>query len=253
MKKPRVNDPCPCGSGKKYKKCCRDRPVASPETLFEKIAAGKIPFGARIINDSGEVSSMELHGASVTRDGVTTVLIEDKLVISTNTTPGDPTKRAAATLSVPIDGTSPGTITTHGNASVANSQKAPGIAIAGGKKKLKASKDGFFVVVCIQVQRNTGLPFVQVFFGREGQSEAPDASGVKPRPHVEFHPDGNGKFIRIGGHDCEIEGHMEYLAAARTVRPQVVRVRSVELSVTAEIIFSTESPDTYLVKEIRFV
>ena len=24
------NDPCPCGSGKKYKKCCLDRPTPSP-------------------------------------------------------------------------------------------------------------------------------------------------------------------------------------------------------------------------------
>ena len=23
------NDPCPCGSGKKYKKCCRDKDVAA--------------------------------------------------------------------------------------------------------------------------------------------------------------------------------------------------------------------------------
>ena len=23
------NDPCPCGSGKKYKKCCRDKDIAS--------------------------------------------------------------------------------------------------------------------------------------------------------------------------------------------------------------------------------
>jgi hypothetical protein len=29
MPKPPVNDPCPCGSGKKYKKCCKDAPVPS--------------------------------------------------------------------------------------------------------------------------------------------------------------------------------------------------------------------------------
>jgi len=46
---------------------------------------------------------------------------------------------------------------------------------------------------------------------------------------------------------------MQYSGAARTVRPQVVRVRSVELSVTAEVVFATESTDTHVVKEIRFV
>ena len=30
MNKVGRNDPCPCGSGKKYKKCCIDKPV--PET-----------------------------------------------------------------------------------------------------------------------------------------------------------------------------------------------------------------------------
>ena len=28
-KKVGPNDPCPCGSGKKYKKCCRDKDIAS--------------------------------------------------------------------------------------------------------------------------------------------------------------------------------------------------------------------------------
>ena len=27
-KKVGPNDPCPCGSGKKYKKCCRDKDIA---------------------------------------------------------------------------------------------------------------------------------------------------------------------------------------------------------------------------------
>ena len=26
------NDPCPCGSGKKYKKCCRDKDIAEGRT-----------------------------------------------------------------------------------------------------------------------------------------------------------------------------------------------------------------------------
>lgn len=30
MKRPRRNDPCPCGSGKKYKRCCLERDVALP-------------------------------------------------------------------------------------------------------------------------------------------------------------------------------------------------------------------------------
>ena len=31
-KKVGPNDPCPCGSGKKYKKCCRDKDIANGMT-----------------------------------------------------------------------------------------------------------------------------------------------------------------------------------------------------------------------------
>ena len=31
--KPRRNDPCPCGSGKKYKNCCQDLPSPSTTSL----------------------------------------------------------------------------------------------------------------------------------------------------------------------------------------------------------------------------
>jgi len=37
--KPKVNFPCPCGSGKKYKKCC-GAPVPSPITVDPKIVTG---------------------------------------------------------------------------------------------------------------------------------------------------------------------------------------------------------------------
>lgn len=36
MNKPGRNDPCPCGSGKKFKKCCLDKPhQPSPELLAD--------------------------------------------------------------------------------------------------------------------------------------------------------------------------------------------------------------------------
>jgi tetratricopeptide (TPR) repeat protein len=38
MAKPGRNDPCPCGSGKKYKRCCLDKDVAA-ELELERLAA----------------------------------------------------------------------------------------------------------------------------------------------------------------------------------------------------------------------
>jgi SEC-C motif/Protein of unknown function (DUF2384) len=34
MRKPGRNDPCPCGSGKKYKRCCHNRPVTQPDDFL---------------------------------------------------------------------------------------------------------------------------------------------------------------------------------------------------------------------------
>jgi hypothetical protein len=216
------------------------------------IAGGEIPVTAQVRSTNGESSSMEISNASFTRDGVTTVLVDDTIVLSTNSTSGDRTSNAAASLSVPVDGTSLGTIHTHGNASVSNSGRYPAVAVAGGRKKLKHSKNGLFVVVKKQRQRDTGLEYIQVFFGHEGQSEDLDETGTKPRPHIDLHPDGNGKYIRLSGHDCKIESQMVYSGATRTVQPDVLRIRSIELGVTAEVVFSTQNRDEYVVQEIRF-
>ena len=41
----KVNDPCPCGSGKKYKRCCKDKP--QPESLspnqLKVVPLSKVP------------------------------------------------------------------------------------------------------------------------------------------------------------------------------------------------------------------
>lgn len=40
------NDPCPCGSGKKYKQCCLQKPANGTKTYT---AAGKRKFKAKVI------------------------------------------------------------------------------------------------------------------------------------------------------------------------------------------------------------
>lgn len=44
------NDPCPCGSGKKYKACCMKAPAAT----------GKKPFKAKVIGNTGQKTSFDL-------------------------------------------------------------------------------------------------------------------------------------------------------------------------------------------------
>lgn len=46
-KKTGRNDPCPCGSGKKYKNCCVDKPIRKP-----------LPFKATLLSKPKEVDLM---------------------------------------------------------------------------------------------------------------------------------------------------------------------------------------------------
>ncbi|MCD6153177.1 MAG: SEC-C domain-containing protein [Syntrophobacterales bacterium] len=45
MKKPGRNDPCPCGSGKKYKKCCLNDPAMAGTFIYTDldILSNKVP------------------------------------------------------------------------------------------------------------------------------------------------------------------------------------------------------------------
>lgn len=221
--------------------------------LFEKISSGQLPFTAQIISKSGEPGSMEVSRASITQNGRTTVLLDEKVTLATNSTHGDKTTSSVASISIPIDGSSPGAIRTLGNASVSNAAKPQTIALVGGVKKLKAtSNSGLFVVARIGLQRDTQIAYFDFLFGMRGQSENVDESGEKSRPHIALYPDGNGKLIRLSGHNCEIEGDMQYHAETRQVLPQQLRIKSPDLGETIEVTFSTENPTHVVLNAIRF-
>lgn len=221
--------------------------------LFEKLSSGQLPFRAEIISQSGEVSSMEVHHASITQDGRTTVLLDEKVTLSTNSTQGDKTTTSSASISIPSDGLSSGAIRTVGNASVSNIARPQTIALAGGVKKLKAnSESGLFVVARVGQQRDTQIQYFDFLFGVRGQSESVDESGEKQRPHIALYPSGNGKFIRLSGHNCEIEGDMQYNAGTRQVLPQQLRIKSTDFGETIEVTFSTEISEQVVLHAIRF-
>ena len=244
---------CHCGSGKKYKRCCRAKDEGM-RNLFEKLASGQLPFTAQIRSHSGESSSMEVHHASMTQDGRTTVLLDEKITLSTNSTSGDKTTTSAASISIPTDGFSLGAIRTVGNASVSNIANHPKISLAAGVKKLKAtSESGLFVVARTGLQRDTQIEYFDFLFGVSGQTERVDDSGEKQRPHITIYPDGNGKFIRLTGHSCEIESDMQYSSEARQVLPQLLRIKSLDTGQTIEVVFSTEAPNVVVLNELHFI
>jgi tetratricopeptide (TPR) repeat protein len=57
MKKPGRNEPCPCGSGKKYKKCCLNNPAVGGTFIYTDLdmLSNKVP---RLI-DTGKLDEAE--------------------------------------------------------------------------------------------------------------------------------------------------------------------------------------------------
>ena len=247
-----ANQPCPCGSGKKYKSCCRAKDEGIRQ-LFEKLASGQLPFRAEIISSNGEPSSMEVHHAAVTLGDLTAVLLNEKVTLSTNLTSGDKIKDSSAAISIPADGVSPGIAKIVGNASVSNDGLPTKILLAGGVKKLKeTSKTGLFVVARIGLQRDTQIEFFDFLFGRRGQDERIDEAGHKQRPHIAFYPDGNGKFIRLVDHNCELEGELQYDASSHQVAPKVLYIKSADFAEIVELMFSSSSSGPTILESICF-
>ncbi len=197
---------------------------------------------------------MEVSHASITQNGRTTVLLDEKVTLATNSARGDKAKASVASISIPADGASSGAIRTVGNASVSNIALPPKILLCGGKKELKAkSKSGLlFVVARIEVDGATQIECFDFLFGERGQSERIDESGKKQRPHLALYPNGNGAFIRLAGHNCEIESDMKYHAGTRQVVPQQLRIKSTDSGQTIEVDFTAENPNEIVLNEIRF-
>ncbi|WP_170959026.1 SEC-C metal-binding domain-containing protein [Magnetospirillum sp. 15-1] len=249
---PSANMPCPCGSGRKYKACCQsdDR---SWRDFAERMSSGKIPFRAEIRSESGVASSMEVHRASIVRDGIETVLLDDKIILSTNTVRGETTPSSAALISIPTDGLSHGTISLIGNASATNLSDPREIYLSASKREMKQkSESGLFVVASIKPHRVSGVRCFDFLFGVKGQPEVFDANGNKLRPHIAVYPDGNSNFIRLAGHDCEIESSLHYNNCDKEILPNVLRIRSQAFSEILEVVFSIDG-GCVILDEMRFI
>ncbi|MCH9608760.1 MAG: hypothetical protein S4CHLAM45_06700 [Chlamydiales bacterium] len=61
-KKTGRNDPCPCGSGKKYKNCCLKKDQAGTKTYTP---SGKRKFKAKVIDTGAKTSSLFSQSAAV--------------------------------------------------------------------------------------------------------------------------------------------------------------------------------------------
>lgn len=214
MKKIGRNSLCFCGSGKKYKKCCLLK-NQNTDSLFKKLANGELPFCASISSDNGESSSMEIHGVSFFRDGVETKLLEDKLILTTNSTKGD-ILPSSAMISIPINEKKP-EITIKGNASVINQNIHYSIHPFL-KKELKIISNGeLFATIRLIVpkDRNVNFKCFDIIFGKKN---------VKDHAHIGFYPDGNSHFIKFRGHNCIMENCLDYDSVQKIISPLKISI-----------------------------
>lgn len=251
------NNKCFCGSGKKYKNCCLNK-LQNVSTLesqnewnewVERVS--KLPFRAEIISKDGSHGSMKVYSAKIIRDGHEEILFQDEIELNTNSISGDSFEQSKAILIVPQNNEE-AKITTIGNALVSNTTTINDIALNGNKKKLKEKiESGVFASVQIGLQRNTGQKYFQLFFGISGKKEKIDSSGMKDRPHIDFYPSGNGKFIRLSDYKCTLEVESGYDKNKKTIFPSLISILIEDYNEKLEIEFKYED-DKAILSKMKF-
>jgi len=241
------NEICPCGSGLKFKKCCflkdKEKPAFNNQKEWNDWCeiVSKLPFRAEITSENGSEHSMKVTSAKIIRNGNEEILFEDEIELKTNTIVGDKFEHSKAIFIVPQNNKEP-IIKTIGNASVSNNNFINNISIEGNHKKLKVkSISGLFASTKIGLQRDTQQKYFQLFFGVEGKEEKIESSGMKDRPHIDFFPNANGKFIRLSSYKCQLDFNSGYDKINKIIYPSFVNILIEDYNENLEIEFKYEN------------
>jgi SEC-C motif len=241
------NEKCHCGSGKKYKKCClmkeQEKPAfQSQEEWNEWVEeVSNLPFRAEITSMDGSEGSMKVSSAKIIKDGKEEVLFEDEIELKTNSVDGDKIKESTAIFIAPQKDEAPKVIS-FGNASVTNEKEVKQISLFDNKKKMKTESDsGHFASAKIGLQINSGLHYFQLFFGVSGKKEIVGESGTKDRPHIDFYPSGNGKYIRLSEYKCKLETKSGYEKDGKIIFPSKARIELEDYNEYLELEFTYEN------------
>jgi hypothetical protein len=68
------NDPCPCGSGKKYKKCCWGKGVAEDQSLRSGQQQVQYPIGTVAMYGPDDKRTTKLAAGVILRDGAEPIM-----------------------------------------------------------------------------------------------------------------------------------------------------------------------------------
>jgi len=227
INKPRNNDKCPyCDSGLKNKKCCKYKKSQKETKLttsnqnndwIQRVS--NMPIGVRIYSEDAEESfGMKINSAKVTKDGITSELLNDSITLVTNQVSGDKTEVASASICIPQNVVDNSEFMIIGNATITNPSvhysitpfdKLKIVSAKGTKAQIKISKQtdpyefDFFDVVIL-----TGAV----------------------HPYITFFPDGNGKYFGQRGMLCKLITSLEYDQIEKKISPSEISIEGENLS-----------------------
>ena len=118
---------------------------------------------------------------------------------------------------------------------------------------VKSESGSLFVIAGTQMDRVTKIKCFDLIFGERGKTENLDGAGEKQRPHLVFYPDGNGAFIRLAGHDCEIESEMHYNSTEKQIVPSALRIKSNLYKELILIEFSMKDKNHVILDKMSFI
>lgn len=238
---------CPCGSGKIFKRCCR-------QNGSEQITKGDIQPFIRCYTNAGGDANIDIDYVELARDDHRTVYVDEPISLRLNRTLGDQTEAAGASMIFPLNGPTDAQIQTTGNASVSNLADPPQLALRGSARRIKRkSTTGLFVIAQVKQQRDTGLDYFDLIFGTAHRAEHMDIDGEKNRPHIALHPDGNGKFIRLSSHQCDLLAETTYDPRQRRILPASFQVCSREHNEIISLQFTHNVLGTVVLYDVLFM
>lgn len=227
------NDICPlCSSGKKYKHChlmMQEKEQAKHKnepSWFERVS--NAPFFVRISSSDGQPAGMTISSASITKNGVKTILLDEELTVSVGSVNGEKTQESLALLSIPQHEAMLGEIRTSGNACISNNSEHHSICIAATCIKKIRSNGGLFANVRIKKQNEPSFDHFDILCGPKGKKE---------HSHITFYPEGNGKFIGFREENCRLETKLCYDNADKNIFPSEAIIHFNDYSETLTLTF----------------
>lgn len=195
-----ANDNCSCGSGKKYKKCCKNIDEKIPErSFYEKMVnafqKGDLVSFARIKGGNG---SIKISNQSVTFGGKT-INYEKPIKVSVGSSE-DGNSSGIAEYNLTMDGKNKlKTIQVNSGRVHFPNQANYGVGIKDTRSK-SAESEAWKAIIKIKTQEIEPKKYFDLVLLRKDmrRNHAND-------PHISFRPDASGKYIRFGTYSDNAE------------------------------------------------